>query len=111
MVQAAQRAVRALGLAPRILISAGSDDQRFVVHNAGITNSVIYGPGQTGLSHVADERISVADLVLGTEGPRADHRGPVARPDLTFSVVVVRFPAASVTVILIVLRFACLTVS
>ena len=68
VVQAACRAVRALGLEPRILISAGSDDQRFVVHNAGITNSLVYGPGTTGLSHVSDERISVEDLVLGTKG-------------------------------------------
>jgi succinyl-diaminopimelate desuccinylase len=68
VVQAAHRAVRALGLTPRVLISAGSDDQRFVVHNAGITNSLVYGPGRTGLSHVADERISVDDLVLGTKG-------------------------------------------
>jgi succinyl-diaminopimelate desuccinylase len=68
VVQAACRAVRDLGLEPRILISAGSDDQRFVVKGAGITNSVIYGPGTTGLSHVSDERISVEDLVLGTKG-------------------------------------------
>jgi succinyl-diaminopimelate desuccinylase len=68
VVQAACRAVRELGLEPRILISAGSDDQRFVVHNAGITNALVYGPGTTGLSHVSDERISVADLVLGTKG-------------------------------------------
>jgi succinyl-diaminopimelate desuccinylase len=68
VVQAAQRAVRALGLEPKILISAGSDDQRFVVHNAGITNSLVYGPGQTGLSHVADEYITVDDLILGTKG-------------------------------------------
>ena len=68
VVRAAKQAVRTLGLEPRVLISAGSDDQRFVVHNAGLTNSLIYGPGQTGLSHVADERISVADLVLGTKG-------------------------------------------
>lgn len=68
VVQAAQRAVRALGLEPRILISAGSDDQRFVVHNAGITNSLVYGPGQTSLSHVADEHITVDDLILGTKG-------------------------------------------
>jgi succinyl-diaminopimelate desuccinylase len=68
VVQAAQRAVRALGLQPRVLISAGSDDQRFVVHNAGITNSLVYGPGQTGLSHVADEHIAIEDLVLGTKG-------------------------------------------
>ena len=68
VVQAACRAVRDLGLEPRILISAGSDDQRFVVQGAGITNSLVYGPGTTGLSHVSDERISVEDLVLGTKG-------------------------------------------
>jgi succinyl-diaminopimelate desuccinylase len=68
VVMAAKRAVTKLGLEPRVVISAGSDDQRFVVHNAGITNSLVYGPGQTGLSHVADEHISVADLVLGTKG-------------------------------------------
>jgi succinyl-diaminopimelate desuccinylase len=68
VVQAACRAVRALGLEPRILISAGSDDQRFVVHNAQITNSLVYGPGTTALSHVSDERISVEDLILGTKG-------------------------------------------
>ena len=68
VVRAAKRAVAALGLEPRILISAGSDDQRFVVHNAGITNSLVYGPGQTGLSHIADEYISVQDLILGTKG-------------------------------------------
>ena len=68
VVQAACRAVRDLGLEPRILISAGSDDQRFVVNGAGITNSLVYGPGTTGLSHVSDERISVEDLILGTKG-------------------------------------------
>jgi succinyl-diaminopimelate desuccinylase len=68
VVQAGCRAVRRLGLEPRILISAGSDDQRFVVHGAGITNSMIYGPGTTGLSHISDERISVEDLILGTKG-------------------------------------------
>ena len=68
VVQAAKRAVTRLGLDPKILISAGSDDQRFVVHNAGITNSLVYGPGQTPLSHIADEHITVHDLVLGTKG-------------------------------------------
>src|SRR3954453_6184753 len=68
VVAAAKRAVAALGMTPRVLISAGSDDQRFVVHNAGITNSLVYGPGQTGLSHIADEYITVADLVAGTQG-------------------------------------------
>jgi len=68
VVVAAKRAVTALGLTPRVLISAGSDDQRFVVHNAGITNSLVYGPGQTGLSHIADEHIAVDDLLRGTQG-------------------------------------------
>ena len=68
VVQAAVRAVKQLGVDPKILISAGSDDQRFVVHNAGITNSLVYGPGQTPLSHIADEYIAVSDLVLGTKG-------------------------------------------
>jgi succinyl-diaminopimelate desuccinylase len=68
VVQAACRAVRTLGLEPRLLISAGSDDQRFVVQRAGITNSLVYGPGTTALSHISDERISVEDLVLGTKG-------------------------------------------
>lgn len=61
-------AVRRMGLRPRTLISAGSDDQRFVVRDAGITNSMIYGPGQTGLSHITDEYIEVADLVAGAKG-------------------------------------------
>jgi succinyl-diaminopimelate desuccinylase len=68
VVQAACRAVRELGLQPRLLISAGSDDQRFVVHRAGITNSLVYGPGTTALSHISDERIAIEDLVLGTKG-------------------------------------------
>jgi succinyl-diaminopimelate desuccinylase len=68
VVQAALRAVRRLGLTPRILVSAGSDDQRFVVNGAKITNSLVYGPGTTALSHISDERISVDDLVLGTKG-------------------------------------------
>jgi len=68
VVQAACRAVRELGLEPRLLISAGSDDQRFVVHRAGITNSLVYGPGTTALSHISDERIAIEDLIQGTKG-------------------------------------------
>ena len=64
----ARNAIQRLGRDPRALISAGSDDQRFVVRDAGITNSVVYGPGQTGLSHISDEYIEVADLVAGTKG-------------------------------------------
>lgn len=59
--------VKEEGLDPQFLISAGSDDQRFIVHGAGITNCVIYGPGQTGISHRADEYIELPDLVQATE--------------------------------------------
>lgn len=55
------------GLKPQFLISAGSDDQRFIVHGASITNSIVYGPGQTGISHQSDEHIRVADLIQATE--------------------------------------------
>lgn len=39
-----------------------------MVHCAGITNSLVYGFGTTGLLHISDERISVEDLVLGIKG-------------------------------------------
>lgn len=68
LVQTAQQAVSSLGLSPNLLISAGSDDQRFVVHNAGITNSIIYGPGRTGDSHTADESIDVEELITTVKG-------------------------------------------
>lgn len=68
LVQTARRAVRSLGLSPRLLISAGSDDQRFVVHNAGVTNSIIYGPGRTGDSHTADESVDVEELITTVKG-------------------------------------------
>jgi succinyl-diaminopimelate desuccinylase len=68
LVKTAQRTVRSLGLTPKLLISAGSDDQRFVVHNAGITNSIIYGPGRTGESHTADESIDIEELITTVKG-------------------------------------------
>lgn len=68
IVDSTRNAVRALDQQPRMLISAGSDDQRFFVRDAGITNSVVYGPGQTGLSHITDEYIEVDDLVAGAKG-------------------------------------------
>jgi succinyl-diaminopimelate desuccinylase len=68
LVQTAQQTIRSLGLAPRLLISAGSDDQRFIVHNAGISNSIIYGPGRTGDSHTADESIDVEELMTTVKG-------------------------------------------
>ncbi|GAB2762444.1 acetylornithine deacetylase/succinyl-diaminopimelate desuccinylase family protein [Salinifilum aidingensis] len=64
----AKDAVRALDLHPRTLISAGSDDQRFIARDAGITNCIVYGPGRTGLSHTTDEHIDIDDLIAGTKG-------------------------------------------
>lgn len=68
LVKTAQRTISSLNLTPKLLISAGSDDQRFVVHNAGITNSIIYGPGRTGESHTSDESIDVEELVTTVKG-------------------------------------------
>ncbi|NMP23590.1 M20 family metallopeptidase [Sulfobacillus harzensis] len=59
--------LRRQGLQPRFLISAGSDDQRFVVHGANITNAVIYGPGQTSLAHQSDEYIDLDNLLRSTQ--------------------------------------------
>jgi succinyl-diaminopimelate desuccinylase len=59
--------LRRQGMTPRFLISAGSDDQRFVVHGARITNAIIYGPGQTRLAHQSDEYIDLGDLLKGIE--------------------------------------------
>ena len=68
LVQTARRTVSALGMSPKLLISAGSDDQRFFVNGAGISNCIIYGPGKTALSHIVDEYVSVGDLLAGTKG-------------------------------------------
>jgi succinyl-diaminopimelate desuccinylase len=68
LVKVAKNAVSSLGLTPKLLISAGSDDQRFVVQDAGIENSIIYGPGRTGDSHTADESIGVEELIATVKG-------------------------------------------
>jgi succinyl-diaminopimelate desuccinylase len=67
LVQTAYEVLTELGHTPQYLISAGSDDQRFVVHDAGIENCIIYGPGQTGISHQSDEFITIDDLVAATK--------------------------------------------
>jgi succinyl-diaminopimelate desuccinylase len=66
LVRIARDVIRDLGREPRVMISAGSHDQRFFVHGAGITNSILYGPGMNDQAHQADEHITVADLVEGT---------------------------------------------
>jgi succinyl-diaminopimelate desuccinylase len=66
LVQIARRAIIEMGRTPRMTISAGSHDQRFIVRNAGITNAILYGPGPTHISHQSDEYLAVDDLVDGT---------------------------------------------
>ncbi|MBV9232308.1 MAG: ArgE/DapE family deacylase [Chloroflexi bacterium] len=54
---------RVLGRSPGYVCSPGTDDQRFVVHNAGIEQCIVYGPGEITQTHVIDESLAVADLV------------------------------------------------
>ncbi len=64
LVQAFASAVQeVLGQAPGYVCSPGTDDQRFVVHNAGIEQCIIYGPGEITQSHVADESLAINDLL------------------------------------------------
>ena len=64
LVQAFASAVQeVLGQPPGYVCSPGTDDQRFVVHNAGIEQCIIYGPGEITQSHVADESLAINDLL------------------------------------------------
>jgi succinyl-diaminopimelate desuccinylase len=48
-------------------VSPGSDDQKFVVQEAGITQCVLYGPGPLEVAHQSNERQPVAALVAATK--------------------------------------------
>jgi succinyl-diaminopimelate desuccinylase len=52
-----------LGRQPGYVCSPGTDDQRFVVHNAGIEQCIIYGPGEITQTHNIDESLAIADFV------------------------------------------------
>lgn len=52
-----------LGRAPGYVCSPGTDDQRFVVHNAGIEQCIIYGPGEITQTHNIDESLAIADFI------------------------------------------------
>jgi succinyl-diaminopimelate desuccinylase len=52
-----------LGKAPGYVCSPGTDDQRFVVHNAGIEQCIIYGPGEVIQAHVIDESLAIEDFI------------------------------------------------
>jgi len=48
---------------PGVVLSPGSDDQRFVVNDAGIEECIVYGPGLLDQAHVADEYVPVEEVV------------------------------------------------
>jgi succinyl-diaminopimelate desuccinylase len=52
---------------PGVVVSPGSDDQRFVVNDAGIGECIVYGPGTLEQAHVADEYVPIEDLVTATK--------------------------------------------
>lgn len=49
------------------VVSPGSDDQRFVVNDAGIEECIVYGPGLLDQAHVVDEYVPVSELVTATK--------------------------------------------
>ena len=64
LVQAFTAAIHnVVGHAPAYVCSPGTDDQRFVVQNAGIEQCIVYGPGEIIQTHVIDESLSIADLL------------------------------------------------
>jgi len=64
LVQAFATAIQeVLGRPPGYVCSPGTDDQRFVVHNAGIEQCIVYGPGEIIQTHVVDESLAIDDLL------------------------------------------------
>ncbi|TME67593.1 MAG: M20/M25/M40 family metallo-hydrolase [Chloroflexi bacterium] len=64
LVQAFAAAVQeVVGHEPGYVYSPGSDDQRFVVQNAGIEQCIVYGPGEITQTHVIDESLAIDDLL------------------------------------------------
>jgi succinyl-diaminopimelate desuccinylase len=49
------------------VVSPGSDDQRFVVNDAGIEECIVYGPGLLDQAHVVDEYVPVEEVVTATK--------------------------------------------
>jgi len=50
-----------------VVCSPGSDDQRFVVQNAGLEACIVYGPGNIKNVHCYDEELSLEDLRIAIE--------------------------------------------
>jgi succinyl-diaminopimelate desuccinylase len=51
------------GRSPGYVCSPGTDDQRFVVRNAGIEQCIVYGPGEIIQAHTVDESLALNDLL------------------------------------------------
>jgi len=47
---------------PEFVVSPGSDDQRFIVNDAGIEECVVYGPGLLEQAHVVDEYVPIEEV-------------------------------------------------
>jgi succinyl-diaminopimelate desuccinylase len=56
-----------LGREPGVVCSPGTDDQRFVVRQAGIDECIVYGPGEIRQTHVVDESLALDDLRAAAE--------------------------------------------
>lgn len=64
VVRAFQNAGREiLGETPAFSISPGSDDQKFVVQQAGIDQCIVYGPGPLTQAHKSDEYVPIQDMM------------------------------------------------
>lgn len=52
---------------PEFVVSPGSDDQRFIVNDAGIEECIVYGPGLLEQAHVADEYVPIEEVVTAAK--------------------------------------------
>lgn len=52
---------------PDYVVSPGSDDQRFIVNDAGIEECIVYGPGLLDQAHVVDEYVPVEEILTATK--------------------------------------------
>ena len=68
LVQAFTSAIQTVvGHIPGYVCSPGTDDQRFVVQNAGIEQCIVYGPGEITQTHIIDESLAIADLLTAIQ--------------------------------------------
>ncbi|EJT96558.1 acetylornithine deacetylase [Dacryopinax primogenitus] len=68
IVQVWKRAVHdACNVTAGIVCSPGSDDQRFVVHDARLNSCIVYGPGNIRNVHNLNESLPLEDLRTGME--------------------------------------------